>query len=332
MTATVGVIANPRAGKDIRRLVAHAPAPSDASRVADVRRLVLGAVEGGAENVLVALDHQGLTERAISGLGRNIELLDIAADGTGNDSERAAASMRDRGVGVIVVSGGDGTHRDVCRGWRDAPIVAHSGGTNNAFPQMIEPTVAGAAAGLAVAGGVPLEDLIAYQALVIDIAIDGVATDLALVDVAVSRDGVAGGPNVWSLDGIDQIFAAVAEPWSIGLSAFAGVVAPTSRIHDSAVLLDLDPDAPQSVRAPIAPGHFVNAGIRSVSVVDTEQPVVVKGPAQFVVDGERGGNLPVTEWASMTLRRNGPRVIDVKRAYSLAVRRGHFYSELPGRS
>ena len=58
MTATVGVIMNARAGKDIRRLAANAPAPNDATRAAELRRVIAGAhhagrhqqdaVEGGA--------------------------------------------------------------------------------------------------------------------------------------------------------------------------------------------------------------------------------------------------------------------------------------------
>ena len=328
MAATVGVITNPRSGKDIRRLVAHASAPNDTSRIADVRRLIVGAVEGGAELVLLARDLHGLGERAISGLDLPVELLDFDVDGSGGDTARAAIAMKERSADVLAVYGGDGTHRQVARGWRDAPIVAVAGGTNNAYPQMIEPTVAGAAAGLAAAGGVPLDDLIAYQSLVIDIDVEGIPADLALIDVAVIRGDTGGSPSLWSLDGVEQIFTAVAEPWSIGLSAFAGLVAPTSRTDDRGVLLDLDPSASQRVRAPIAPGHYVEAGLQSVSVVEAEQGVTVRGPAVFAVDGERAGALEDGQWASMTLRRNGPRVIDIRRTFSLAVRRGHFYTEV----
>ena len=67
MAHTVGIIANPRAGKDIRRLVGHAAAPSDTSRIADIRRLIVGAIEGGAERILVAKDAQGLSARAVGG-------------------------------------------------------------------------------------------------------------------------------------------------------------------------------------------------------------------------------------------------------------------------
>ena len=134
MTATVGVIVNARAGKDIRRLSAHAAAPNDASRAADLRRIVEGARHAGAERIVVATDHQGLVERALRGGGADVELLDLTTVGTGDDTTAAAAAMRESDVDALVVSGGDGTHRDVTRGWRDAPIVALAAGTNTWRP------------------------------------------------------------------------------------------------------------------------------------------------------------------------------------------------------
>ena len=327
MTARVGVIVNARAGKDLRRLVAHAAAPNDATRIADLRRIISGARNSGAESIVVAADAHGLVERAVAGIDGPVELLDIGPDGTANDTVRAAQHMRDNGVGAVVVSGGDGTHRDVARGWRDAPIVARAAGTNNAFPQAVDPTIAGIAAGLVVSTDQPLEDFTAYRALVIDIEVEGEAHDIALVNVAVVRDDVAGSGSLWRIDGVDEVFAAIAEPWTIGPSSLAGVVAPTSRSDERGVLLDLDAEAPQRITAPLAPGHFVDAGLRSVSVVESGQPVAVRGPARFAVDGELAGSLRSDEWASMTIRNDGPHVIDIRRTFSIAVRQGRFYTD-----
>lgn len=326
---TVGIIANPRAGKDLRRLVAHASVPSDTSRIADLRRMIVGAVEGGADRVLIARDPHGLARRATGGLSIPVttELVDVEVEGTGNDTARAAAEMRERGAQVLVVSGGDGTMRDVCRGWLTAPMVAVSSGTNNAFSQLVEPTVAGAAAGLVASSGAALEDLIAYRAQTISIEVDKAPPDVALVDVAVVRGDLSGGRSLYSLDGVESILTAVAEPWAVGLSSIAGLVAPTSRTDDRAVLVELDPDAPRRVRAPVAPGVYAEAGLRSVSVVEPGQQVNVKGPAVLALDGERIRQLVAGQRASMTLHRNGPHVIDIRRTFAVAVRRGHFLRE-----
>ena len=104
MAPTVGIIVNPRAGKDIRRLVGHAAAPSDTSRIADLRRLIIGAVEGGAERILVAQDSQGLSARAVGGLNVEVAvaMVDVEPVGTGEDTARAAVAMRREGAGVLI--------------------------------------------------------------------------------------------------------------------------------------------------------------------------------------------------------------------------------------
>jgi len=324
---TVGIVMNARAGKDIRRLAAHGPVPSDMSRIADLQRIIVGARSAGAVSIVLPVDGRGLAERAVEGQPDDVELLDIAANGTGDDSATAASTMRELGVGAIVVAGGDGTHRDVARGWRDAPIVALASGTNNAYPQQVEASIAGAAAGLAVTIEAPFDELVAYQSLVIDLDVEGEVHDIALISAAVLRDDLGAASSLWQIDHVDQVLATVAEPWSIGLSAFAGIVAPTSRTDDRGVLLDLDPKSPRRITAPIAPGKYVEAGLSSASVVELEQPVAVRGPARFALDGERAAILADDEWAAMTMRRDGPRVIDIRRTFSIAVRQGRFYAD-----
>ena len=53
--------------------------------------------------------------------------------------------MVERDVAAIVVLGGDGTHRVVAAHCGDIPLLALSTGTNNAFPELREATVAGLA-------------------------------------------------------------------------------------------------------------------------------------------------------------------------------------------
>ena len=55
--------------------------------------------------------------------------------------------MSEQGCRVIIVLGGDGTHRLVAHACEEIPLVCISTGTNNVFPRFLESTVAGMAAG-----------------------------------------------------------------------------------------------------------------------------------------------------------------------------------------
>lgn len=333
--AAIGIIANPLAGKDIRRLVAHAMPVSDHEKVSIVRRALLGAIEAGVERIIMAPDGRRLAQRAIDGLGQRdatvgvtavgdmVEFLDMPVTATGADTEMAASLMRDR-VGAVVVLGGDGTNRDVARGWLEAPVVPVSTGTNNVFPQVFEGSTAGTAAGLVASGAVSLDQASPRPALVMHCEIDGQPPDLALVDIGVIDGAFTGARAVWNADSVTQMLVAIAEPWAMGLSALAGLVAPTSRDGDRAVHLVLNDESNRRLRAPIAPGVYAEVGIDRVAVVELDTPVTVWGPAVLALDGERTRPLAPRRKATITLRRNGPRVIDVARTFAAAVRRGHF--------
>ena len=85
MPGTVGVIVNPIAGKDIRRLVTAASHTSDTSKIDVVRRAVIAALESGATRVLLAPDPHHLADRATANLGCRAEVMDSAVSGTRHD-------------------------------------------------------------------------------------------------------------------------------------------------------------------------------------------------------------------------------------------------------
>ena len=64
--------------------------------------------------------------------------------------------MVERGVALIAVLGGDGTHKAVAAEVGDV-LLALSTGTNNAFPELREATGAGLAGGLCASNRVPPE-------------------------------------------------------------------------------------------------------------------------------------------------------------------------------
>ncbi|MCU0261317.1 MAG: NAD(+)/NADH kinase, partial [Ilumatobacteraceae bacterium] len=323
--ATVGVIVNPLAGKDIRRLVTNASPVSDSAKIAMVRRAVVGAIEGGATRVLLSDDHHRLGRRAVADLdrgGRSIEHLDLGLAGDRTDTVAAAMALRDEGAGAIVVFGGDGTHRDVVSGWRDAPLVPVSTGTNNVFPIAWDATSAGTAAGLVAAGLVPLGP-VSHQATRIEIVTSSGRHDVALVDVALVDGSFVGARAVWDPSSIRTVVAVIAEPATSGLSSIAGRVHPVAREAHEGVVVHLG-DGHRRVRLPLSPGTFVSVGVVSSEVVPAGGSVTLEGPGVLTLDGERTIVLHPHESATTTVRADGPLVIDVAAALRHAVERRAF--------
>src|SRR5688572_3121106 len=132
-TGSVGIIANPASGKDIRRLVARASVFDNQEKKAIVRRAVAGAVAAGAERFLYLPDGYRLVAEAIADLGEDATFEPVESPETDSalDTIRAARQLKAAGCAVVITLGGDGTNRAVALGWQDAPLVAISTGTNN---------------------------------------------------------------------------------------------------------------------------------------------------------------------------------------------------------
>jgi predicted polyphosphate/ATP-dependent NAD kinase len=156
---SVGIIANPMSGRDIRRLVAHASVFPNIEKANMIERILaaLGAV--GIPDVLMSTDLGGISAAVLRGLTRRprnapawpgVEFLsDTKPTDSAEDSVNAARAMSAAGVSVVICLGGDGTARAVASGLGDTPMLALSTGTNNAFPVLREATVAGACGGTA---------------------------------------------------------------------------------------------------------------------------------------------------------------------------------------
>lgn len=329
--AAVGIIANPAAGKDIRRLVSAASPVSDMAKIGIIRRAAIGAVEGGARRLVVADDRHALARRALKELravGRQppveVSVLDLPLLSSGRDSQRAAEAMAEEAVGAVIVLGGDGTHRDVAKGWREAPMVALSTGTNNVFPRAVEATVAGEAAGLVASGSASLEG-VSTSAAVIDVVIttrDGeTTTDLGLVDVALTDSAFVGSRAIWDVTMIRELVTAIAEPASVGLSAIAATVAPTDRSDRTGVHVRFPGAKPDgagcvTVRCAIAPGSYTDVQIVGHRRLGAGDEVVLQGPGVLSFDGERDVVMGPGDRARVWISENGPRVIDVAAAMS----------------
>jgi predicted polyphosphate/ATP-dependent NAD kinase len=100
--AAVGIIANPLAGTDVRRMSSPAGHTSNSAKVDIIRRIASAALESGARTVLISADRSGLGDRASRLIGRGAVLLDGPATGTRHDTVAAARLLWKGGCAVVV--------------------------------------------------------------------------------------------------------------------------------------------------------------------------------------------------------------------------------------
>jgi hypothetical protein len=235
--------------------------------------------------------------------------------------------MRSAGCAVVVVIGGDGTNRAAARAWPDLPVVPLSTGTNNAFPITVEATVAGAASGHLATGRCRLED-VSRMAKVVRVTPSGadLPDDLALVDAVAVDDPYVGSFELFNPSTLRLAVVTRAEPTAVGFAGVAGLVEPVGPDDDGGLLLRFGPvaDCDRVVRGPTAPGHYDDLGLAEVRRLAEGEEVVVSGPLLLAFDGERKRRLLVGEEVVLTVRRDGPRVVDVAAVMSRAAADGAY--------
>lgn len=325
--SNVGIIVNPNAGKDIRRLVTPATHTSDVTKVGIVRRAIVAAAESGAERILLAPDRHRLAERAAEGLDARVEIVDETVTGSRFDTIAAARRFWKEQVAVVIALGGDGTSRDVALGWPDVPLIAVSTGTNNVYPSAIDGTSAGAAAGFVASGAVSLDE-VARRSKRIVVRIDDESSsvdDVALVDLAFVDTDFIGARAVRDPHTVRTVVAAIATPSSTGLSSIAGRVHPVDRHAPGGVLVELGAGG-RAVRVPLAPGSFTTMPVSSVRPLADGEEVVVTGRTILAFDGERDRTVSENGRVTIRIESTGPLLVDVDRALVLAAERRLFDS------
>ena len=357
---TLGIIANPVSARDIRRVVANAGNLQITDRVNIVLRVLSSAAACGVARALVMPDRGGiraLLERQFKRHAQPhhlhagddaqataypaVEFLDMAPTSTVDDTFTATRLLLAAGVSAIVVLGGDGTHRAVARELVAArsrvPIVGLSTGTNNAFPEMREPTIAGMAAGLYASGR--LDAAAAAAVLVpnklVEVRITdrngggdggGERSDIAIVDAVVTHDRSVGARALWKTSSLDAIYLAFAEPQAIGLSAIGALLQPVGRREGGGLAVQLaadDASAALTLAAPIAPGMVRPVRIAHWQRMAAGAPLAVAATAGTVaLDGERELAFEPGQRVRMTLRENAFLSVDVARCMGVAAEQG----------
>ena len=333
----IGIIANPVSARDIRRIIANAGNLQITDRVSIVMRVMSAAGAMGVKKVLMMPDNGGIRAMLTRNLKREhemhhafpeLEFLDMEPTTTVNDTFTAARLMRAAGVRVIVVLGGDGTHRAVVRECADIPIAGLSTGTNNAFPEMRESTITGIAVGLYASGQLSdAQALMPNKLLEVSIN-EGERRDIALVDVVISTDRFIGARAVWKTESLAAAYLTFAEPQAIGLSAIGGLLQPVGRRDPGGLAIQLSEDPATrklQLLAPIAPGMVRPVGIAHWETMPAGQPFTVALDAGVVaLDGERELTFDTGDRVQITLRENAFPTVDVARCMQLAASEGLF--------
>lgn len=334
--ASVGIIANPASGGDIRRLISAASGFSNADKCNIVRRLCLALKFTGVRSVALIPDNCGISGHVLGAKKNNqlvleedwpeLHFLEMPITNSAEDTLCAVDLMLQMGVAAIIVLGGDGTHRLVASRCGDLPIVGLSTGTNNVFPEFMEATIAGLAAGLVASGLINGPEVLCRNKL-LRLYVNGVPRDMALVDLCITSDEWVGSRALWHPEKILEIFVSFAEAGSIGLSSVAGFYRPISRRDPIGLRLLLCPpgEGLATVLAPIAPGIIAPMGIAEVQELQLNEDVPTRSPRGVVaLDGEREFAFYEKDRLTVRLEAKGPLTIDVSQTMRLAIAEGLF--------
>jgi hypothetical protein len=236
--------------------------------------------------------------------------------------------MRYAKAALIVVLGGDGTHRAVAAHCGSTPLVALSTGTNNAFPESREATVAGFAAGLAATGAVPADVAYTRNNRLVVRCVAGPQPgreEIALVDVCAARQRFVGARAISGPADIDTLFLTFAQTDGIGLSALGGAWAPVESGAPHGLAMRFAPEgetAGTPLYAPIAPGRIDRVVMRNCERLEPGvwQPIAFEhGTLAF--DGEREIEVARGDRYEISLDWRGPLTVDVGRTLRYAASR-----------
>lgn len=323
--STLGILANPASGKDVRRLVARASVFDNREKSAIIRRALTGAINAGGDRFAYLDDSHNISGGALEELGADCKVIRVPCLRTASalDTVQGARNLKQEGCIATLILGGDGTSRAFVKGWREAVLLPLSTGTNNVFPRLVEATVAGAALGVLAIGGVELDE-VTQAVKIIDVEIEGEDPEIALIDAVVTRDRFIGSRALLDGDAIDRILLTRAEPVAVGMTSVGGLLRPLAESEDAGLHLVLGDAGAHRVHAPIAPGMYETLSVESVEVVGFDETIEFEGPCVLAFDGEREREVAAGQKVSMRVSRSGPSVLDVEKTMHLAAYRKVF--------
>ncbi|MEM7098964.1 MAG: NAD(+)/NADH kinase [Pseudomonadota bacterium] len=322
----LGLVVNPMSGRDVRRLAARATNMTHEAKRDIVARVAAAADAVGVTDIYITKEPFRISSLALEhmGLNANVHLIEHPLHNDASDTHRTMEAFVAAGCETFVSLGGDGTNRAIVRGFPDINLVPLSTGTNNVFPVLAEPTVAGMVAGLSATGRLQEAAALGLKRRVKVLHIETPkGRDVGLIDAVLLRNDNVGNFLPFDSKKISQIVLSRAEPNSIGMSPIGGLIRPVHAEDDFGLSMTVDAKADvQPLVAPISPGLFKPVHVTGLSEVAFDVAVPFRGPGVIALDGDRDIRLKEGEHGTVTLRRDGPWVLDIEATMRWAVAEG----------
>jgi predicted polyphosphate/ATP-dependent NAD kinase len=314
MSSKVGIILNPMAGRDIRRIAADAEFVSSYFKINVTKRFILGLDSVGVDEVVLMPDVYGLAEEVVEELEKKvslrIELIKMDSKGTVEDTVQAAKLMKASGVNLIAGFGGDGTLRAIFKGAGVTPLLGIPLGTNNVLSRSsYEPSVLGVLVGFVAKGFIPLHKTV-IPMKVVKLYADGRLADIALIDMAFIPESFIGARAIWRVEAIKYIIYSKCEPTDVGLTSIGGNVRPITLKDDKGLLIELG-QGYLRIPAVIALGLIEKVPVKSFKIINVNERIEIpRGRYAVAFDGER--ELTVTDDVELYVEvsREGPLLVD----------------------
>ncbi|HSK21585.1 MAG TPA: NAD(+)/NADH kinase [Egicoccus sp.] len=314
---TVGVVVNPHAAGDVRRLTSLAPNLQLTQRVNTTARVLAGLAAAGVRDVVAMAEPFDIVGRALEllprdGHGAALRVVPTAAAVDAAGTRRAAAAMRDAGVACVITVGGDGTVRAVVAGWPGAVVVPVAGGTNNTVALPVVPEAAGLAAGRYARDPGGLRRFVERRTVLDADDWDG-TTRIAVADVAMTRHGWTGTHAVWDPAMLVEAVLARSDATLTGLAGLGGLIA---RLADGEALHLRFGTPGRRLLAPLGPGRFVPVEVRDWQVVaagDATLLTATEATCTVAFDGERELVVAPEQSVRVAPRAGGLRVLSATR-------------------
>jgi hypothetical protein len=333
----IGIVVNPSAGKDVRRIIGYASVVDNIEKIEILRRILVGILQFDVKELHFMPDVFDFADKTLDSLKKTdlenvaskVQVLPFEPIGEAADSTRAGAMMNAMGLDCIIVLGGDGTSKAVAAGCGKTPRLPISTGTNNVFPYRIDGTVAGLIAGAyaTALGDVPGTLL---EQNMFNVYINNRLVNHALVDVVLYHEPFISSRAMWEPEKV--LFVAISrrigEP-VVGMASIAQ--AAMCRLRRGALGFACyvgTEDAKMRVLTPIAPGLVREIPIARCKglVAGRRYRVNPDLPAKWCtvsVDGERENEVDMEkDVVEIELVEKAVRVLNPASIYSLVLKRG----------